>query len=143
VTGLRIATGALAAACALLAGCSSSPDFTMSDGAGATVRADVLALTTAVAHNQWTTADTALAQLRGDVAAAVAAGQMSELKARVIRADLALIEADLAKHRLSATPLPPITSSSSSKPKPPPAPKPPKEDHGHGHGHGHGHEGED
>jgi hypothetical protein len=119
----------------------------MSGGAGATVRADVLALTTAVAHNQWTTADTALAQLRTDIDAAVAAGEMSELQARIVRADAALVEADLAAHRLSHSPLPPLTSSSSSSPKPTPKPKPkptpkppkpPKHDHGHGHGHGHG-----
>jgi len=141
VTRLRIATVALAAGCALLGGCSSSSDFSMSDGAAATVRADVLALTTAIAHNQWTAADTALAQLRSDITAAVAAGDMSDLQARVVRADVALIEADLAAHRLSHSPLPPLTSSSSSEPKPTPKPvkppKPPKDDHGHGHGHGH------
>jgi outer membrane murein-binding lipoprotein Lpp len=144
VSRLRVATAAVVVGFTLVTGCSSSPEITMSSGAGDTVRADVLALTSAVARNQWTAADTALAQLRSDITAAVAAGEMSELQARIVRADVALVEADLAAHRLSHSPLPPLTSSSSStpkpepkpKPEPEPKPKPPKDDHGHGHGHG-------
>ena len=122
----------------------------MSSGAGSTIRADVLALTTAVAHNQWSAADSALAQLRSDVTTAVATGQMSELQARVIRADAAMIAADLAAHRVSGIPTAPVTSST-PKPKPEPKPepepkptkpKPPKDDHGHGHGNGGEHGGD-
>lgn len=147
--GARGTVCALATAGTLLAGCSSSSDFSMSSGAGATVRSDVLVLTTAVADHKWTAADAALAQLSGDITAAVAAGQMSDLRARVVRADVAMISADLAEHRAATRPLPPLSSSTAKRPKQPnqPQPKqpkprkptPPKPHHdGHGPGHGHG-----
>jgi hypothetical protein len=140
----RHASALVAGTCLLLTGCgSSSPSI--STGAGNTLRADVLALTQAAAAREWSTADQALAQLRSDLTAAVAAGGVSVDRARAIRGDVAAIAGDLAAHRLAHTPK---TSSAPSTTKPEPAPKPPKppkphDDHGHGPGRGHGHEGEE
>lgn len=135
-------TAGLAGACALLAGCGSSSPA-LSTGAGNTLRADVLVLTQAAAAHQWSQADEALAQLRSDLTAAVAANGVSAAQAQAIRTDVTTIASDLAAHRVSVTP---TSSSSSSRPKPPkppkPAPKPPKPPHdGHGHDNGHGHGG--
>ena len=127
-------------ACVVVAGCgTSSPSI--SAGAGNTLRADVLALTQAAAAGQWSAADQALAQLRGDLTAAVAAGALSDARAQAIRADVAAVAADLAAHRAANTQQ--TSSASTTKPKPQPTTKPPKppkshDDHGHGPGHGHG-----
>lgn len=131
-----------AALCALAAGCTSSPTFTMTSGAGSTLRTDVLALTQAIAAHDWATADTALAQLRADLATSTAAGGVSVARAEALRADVARIAADLAAHRAAVAP-PSSSTSSQPKPKPEPKPKPkpepkPSKDHGHGHGHGEG-----
>ena len=126
------------AICLMVAGCgNSAPSIT--SGAGNTLRADVLALTQAVAARQWSSADQALAQLRGDLTAAVAADGVSAERAQAIHADIASVAADVAAHRAAVTPSTP--SSSTTHPKPPP-PKPPKhDDHGPGHDKGHGGEG--
>jgi hypothetical protein len=120
--------------CLMVASCgNSAPSITT--GAGNTLRADVLALTQAVAARQWSSADQALAQLRGDLTAAVAANGVSAERAQTIHADIASVAADLAAHRAAVTPSTP--SSSTTHPKPPP--KPPKHhDHGPGHDKGHG-----
>jgi hypothetical protein len=122
----------------LAASCGTSGPA-ISSGAGNTLRADVLALTQAVAAHHWSAADQALVQLRGDLTAAVAANGVSVERAQTIRADVASIAADLAARRSALTP----TSSSTSpkptpSPKPKPSPKPPKPPHDHGHHHGHG-----
>ena len=134
-----VAIGILATAC------NSSPPI--SSGAGNTLRADVLALTQAAADRKWSAADQALAQLRGDLTAAIAAGALSTDRAAAIRADVAAVAADLAAHRTANTPTTASSSTTAPKPteqpKPPEPPKPPKDHHGHGNGHGHGHGGED
>ena len=135
---LTYATGG-AAICLLLASCGTSP--AISSGAGNTLRADVYTLTQAVAARQWSAADAALAQLRGDLTAAEAANGVSAQRAQSIRADIASVAADLAAHRTAVTPTTPTSSSSSSSskpapPKPPKSPKPPPKHHDHGHGHG-------
>jgi hypothetical protein len=141
----HLATG-IAAIGVLTAACGSDAP-TISSGAGNTLRADVLALTQAAAAHQWSTADQALAQLRGDLTAAVAADGLSVDRAQAIRADVATIAADLAAHRTAQTPQ--TSSASSTRPKAPKPPKQPKQpkpkppghgghgDHGPGHG-GHG-----
>lgn len=136
---LRYAAGGVAT-CLLVASCGTSP--TISSGAGNTLRADVYTLTQAVAARQWSAADAALAQLRGDLTAAAAANDVSAQRAQSIRADIASVAADLAARRTALTPTTPTSSSSPSKPTPPP--KPPKHrDHGRGHRHGHGGDGGD
>jgi hypothetical protein len=132
---------ALAAGCVLAAGGCGSGSSSTSTGAGNTLRADVLALTQAAAARQWSTADQALAQLRSDLIAAVAAGGVSAERAQAIRADVAAVTADLAARRAAAAPS--TSSSPSTQPKPPPKPtKPPKDEHVHDHGPGHGHGGD-
>ena len=131
------ATGA--AICLLAASCGTSAP-SISSGAGNTLRADVLALTQAVAAHQWSAADQALVQLRSDLTAAVAANGVSAERAQAIRADVASIAADLAARRSAVSPS--TSSSSSTKPKPspkPPKPPQPPPKHGHGHDNGHGH----
>jgi len=131
------------AACLLLAGCGSSSSH-VSSGVGNTLRADVLALTQAAAAQQWSSADRALAQLRTDYTAAVTAGGLSPDQAQTIHADVDKVAADLAAHRVAATPK--TSSSSTTAPKPAPQPhepkpkppKPPKDGHDHGHGPGGG-----
>ncbi|MDT4915399.1 MAG: hypothetical protein QOH89_99 [Pseudonocardiales bacterium] len=145
MTRLRVAlcTGAL---CALAAGCSGGPGAGISSGAGATLRADVLALTQAVARHQWSDADTALAQLRADLATATAGGGVNPVQADAIRADIAAIATDLGAQRAAAGRSSSSSTPSSPKPKPQPKPdpkpKPPKPPKPHGD-HGHGHGGED
>jgi hypothetical protein len=137
---------AVAAASVLLAGCGGG-STSLSTGAGNTLRADVLALTQDAAAHQWSMADQALAQLRSDLTAAIAANEVSAAQAQAIRTDVASIAGDLAARRMAG--IPTTSSSSSSAPKPRPQPKPaetkrpPKHGHGHDHGHGHGHGGED
>lgn len=133
---LRYATGA-AASCLLLASCGTGSS-SISSGAGNTLRADVLALTRAVAGHQWSAADQALAQLRTDLNAAAAANAVSAERAQAIHLDVQHVAADLAARREAATPT--TSSSSSTHPKPaPPPPPPPHHGHGDKPGHGHGH----
>jgi hypothetical protein len=142
----RSAAAGAAAICLLLTGCGSSSSH-LSTGVGNTLRADVLALTQAAAGRQWSAADHALAQVRTDLTAAINAGGLSAEQAQTIHDDIDKVAADLAAHRVAATPKTSSTSSSTA-PKPAPQPKPvkppkPPHKHDHGHGHGHGHEGDD
>jgi hypothetical protein len=129
---------AAAAACCLLGtGCSGSAPQAVSADAAGTLRADTLALTRLAAADQWPAARRALADLRRDLAAAFAAGDVSVERAQAIRADAATIAADLATHSASPTPSPAASTPTSHTPPPPKPPKPnrpPK--HGHGHGEG-------
>jgi hypothetical protein len=143
----RKAAAGMVAICVLAAGCGGgSPAISV--GAGNTLRADVLALTQAAAAHRWNAADQALAQLRGDLTAAVNVGAVNADRAHAIRADVDAIAADLAAHRVATTPKPRTSSTAPKPPKPPttnPKPQPrPRQHHGPGHGHdnGHGHGGE-
>jgi hypothetical protein len=138
---------ALVAGCCaavLIAGCSSgqSPSAVSAAG-GATLQADVLALTRAAAAHDWSAADGALSELRSDLAQALAAGSVDAARGKQIQATIAAITADLAAQRGTATSSTPPSSSASkaattsattTRPTPrrttstapkPPAPKPP------------------
>jgi hypothetical protein len=140
----RSAAAGAAAICLVLTGCGNSSSH-LSTGVGNTLRADVLALTQAAAGRQWSAADHALAQVRTDLTAAVNARGLTAEQAQTIHDDIDKVAADLAAHRVAATPKTSSSSSTAPKPapqpkplKPPKPPKPPhKHDHGPGHGNGH------
>src|SRR4051794_15139238 len=111
----RHAAAGAAAICLLLTGCGSSSPH-LSPGVGNTLRGDVLTLTRAAAGQQWSTADRALAQLRTDLTAAIAAGGLSPDQAQTIHDDVDKVAADLAAHRVAVTPK--TSSTSTTPPKP-------------------------
>lgn len=123
---LRGLTAALCAG-AVVAGCSSTGSAGDLSAAAATrLQADVLAVTRAAAEHRWSAADAALTRLRGDLATALANGQISVERASTVRADAATVAADIAARRSVATHTSTPTSSRPSAR--PPAVKPP----GHG-----------
>jgi hypothetical protein len=132
VTGRSIA--AIATCAGLLAACSASGPGQGAVSA-ATLRGDVLVLSKAAAGHDWAGAQSALARLRADLAAATATGQVSTARADAIRHDAAAVAADLAAQQRSAT-----SSQHPSPMQPPRNPKPAgrHDDHGHGNGDGGG-----
>jgi hypothetical protein len=123
---------AVGACAGLLVGCSSSGPG-QAGVSGVTLRADVLVLSKAAAGHDWAGAQSALARLRADLAAAVATGQLAKARADAIRTDAAAVAADLAAQQRPDT-----TSPRPSPAKPKPAPSGRHDDHGHGHGDGGG-----
>ena len=147
--GPRAASVAAAlAACGLAAGCDSGSPAAFEPTAA--LQSDVNAVTRFAAERQWKSAQQALAKLRADLAAAVAAGAVGEQRARTIRADVGAVAADLAEQSAASAPStsPPSTTSppaavthapTSTRPSAPTTHHPPPPHH-HRHGkHGHGH----
>lgn len=93
---------ALVAALAL-SGCASA-STTPSATVSAQLEQTVLALTQAVAADDWVSADRDLDVLEAQVETALAAGQLSEERAADIRAAIALVRADVTTGIENATP---------------------------------------
>jgi hypothetical protein len=133
----------------LIAGCSSGGSHSgLSVAGGASLQSDVVALTRAAAAHNWPAADSALSELRSDLAAALAAGSVDAERGQQIQATITAITADLAAQRgtptsstaarTSPSKAPSTTRARTSTAPKPPAPKPPPGgtgDKGHGKKH--------
>ena len=132
---MRRLVAALAAACAvlLLSACGNTGnDTTGIDRATNTqLQQDVLALSQAVAAHDHSAEQAALAALNADLAAARAAGKVTDGKLGQIRAAMARVQADLAE----AAAVPQATVTLTPSPSAPPK----KDNRGKGNGDGGGH----
>jgi hypothetical protein len=132
----RFSTAAATGAALMLSACASN-----SIGVGgidaatkAQLQQDVQTLTQAAQHRQYSGAQTALSTLNADLAAAYAAGKVTDAKLNQIRASAVKVFADLAAVP-TTTPTVTVPASPSARPSPD-QPKP-----GHGNGNGNDHHG--
>lgn len=135
-TRRRIRRTVLAAALlAPLSACGSDGGTTTPIAAATRIqlRHDTQALASAAAAHNLTAAHNALSTLNTDLAAAQAAGDLTDAKLAQIRAAALAVQSDLAA--LEPTPRVTVSITSTSTPT---APGPSKSKHGHGGGDGHG-----